>query len=66
MPPTIFTSPLQFAVTCAILCIAQIVYVTFGFGSGLIAVGCLALLFPELKDVVVLLLFLNLPDQERT
>ncbi len=63
MPPTIFTSPLQFAATCAVLCIAQIVYVTFGFGSGLIAVGTLALLFPELKDVVVLLLFLNLPAE---
>jgi uncharacterized membrane protein YfcA len=63
MPPTVFTSPLQFGATCAVLCIAQIVYVTFGFGAGLIAVGSLALLFPEVKDVVVLLLLLNLPAE---
>jgi uncharacterized membrane protein YfcA len=63
MPPTIFTSPLQFATTCVVLCVAQIIYVVFGFGSGLIAVGSLALLFPELKDVVVLLLLLNLPAE---
>jgi uncharacterized membrane protein YfcA len=43
--------------------IAQLVYVLFGFGSGLIAVGCLALIFPEIKDVVVLLLLVNLPAE---
>ena len=47
----------------AVLVIAQIVYVMFGFGSGLIAVGGLALLFPEIKDVVVLLLLVNLPAE---
>jgi uncharacterized membrane protein YfcA len=46
-----------------ILVIAQLVYVLFGFGSGLIAVGSLALVFPELKDVVVLLLLVNLPAE---
>ncbi len=63
MPSTIFASPLQYAVTCLVLLVAQLVYVLFGFGSGLIAVGSLALLFPELKDVVVLLLLVNLPAE---
>jgi hypothetical protein len=34
-----------------------------GFGAGLIAVGGLALLLPELTDVVVLLLLVNLPAE---
>lgn len=63
MPTTIFTSPLDFAITCAVLIIAQLVYVMFGFGSGLIAVGGLALLFPEIKDVVVVLLLVNIPAE---
>ena len=63
MPTTIFTSPLEFALACVILIIAQVVYVLFGFGSGLIAVGGLALIFPEIKDVVVLLLLVNLPAE---
>ena len=41
MPTTIFTDPLQFALTCVILVAAQIIYVLFGFGSGLTAVGLL-------------------------
>ena len=60
---TIFSSPLEFALTCAILISAQVVYVMFGVGSGLIAVGSLALVFPELRDVVVLLLLVNLPAE---
>lgn len=63
MPVTIFSSPMEFAITCAVLVIAQVVYVMFGFGSGLIAVGTLALVFPEIKDVVVLLLLVNLPAE---
>ena len=63
MPTTIFASPLEFAITCAVLIVAQIVYVLLGFGSGLIAVGGLALVFPELQDVVVLLLLVNLPAE---
>lgn len=63
MPSTIFSTPLEFAITCAVLVVAQIVYVLFGFGSGLIAVGTLALVFPEIKDVVVLLLLVNLPAE---
>ena len=63
MPDTIFTTPWDFAITCAVLVIAQLVYVMFGFGSGLIAVGGLALVFPEIKDVVVVLLLVNLPAE---
>ena len=63
MPTTIFTNPLEFAITCLVLVIAQMVYVMFGFGSGLIAVGGLALIFPEIKDIVVLLLLVNLPAE---
>jgi len=63
LPATIFPSPLIFAVTCVILVVAQLVYVLFGFGSGLIAVGSLALVFPELRDVVVLMLLVNLPAE---
>ncbi len=63
MPPTIFPSLAIYAATCGILIIAQLVYVLFGFGSGLIAVGSLALIFPELKDVVVVLLLVNLPAE---
>jgi uncharacterized membrane protein YfcA len=63
VPHTIFTTPLEFAVACLVLVVAQVVYVMFGFGSGLIAVGCLALVFPEIQDVVVLLLLVNLPAE---
>lgn len=63
MPGTIFPSAGIYLATCAILLVAQAIYVLFGFGSGLIAVGSLALLFPELKDVVVLLLLVNLPAE---
>jgi uncharacterized membrane protein YfcA len=63
MPVTIFQSWPEYLVTCLILALAQAVYVLFGFGAGLIAVGSLALLFPEIQDVVVLLLFVNLPAE---
>ncbi len=63
MPELVFTSWWQFAMTGAVLLAAQIVYVVFGFGSGLIAVGALALVFPEIRDVVVVLLLVNLPAE---
>ncbi|HOX24823.1 MAG TPA: sulfite exporter TauE/SafE family protein [Candidatus Krumholzibacteria bacterium] len=63
MPELIFSGWWQFAATCAILAAAQLVYVVVGFGSGLIAVGSLALIFPEVRDVVVLLLLVNLPAE---
>lgn len=63
MPELIFTTWLQFVIAAAVLLAAQVVYVVFGFGSGLIAVGSLALIFPEIRDVVVLLLLVNLPAE---
>jgi len=63
MPSTIFPAWPEYLVTCGVLVIAQTIYVLFGFGSGLIAVGCLALLFPEIKDVVVLLLLVSTPAE---
>jgi len=61
--PFIFETWLQYLLTCSILIVAQLVYVLFGFGSGLIAVGALALVFPDIRDVVVLLLLVNLPAE---
>jgi uncharacterized membrane protein YfcA len=60
---TVFDSLAHFLVVSAILAIAQIVYVAFGFGVGLIAVGTLAFVLPEIQDVVVLLLFISLPAE---
>jgi uncharacterized membrane protein YfcA len=60
---TIFDTLPQFLVVCLILAMAEAVYVLLGFGAGLIAVGTMALLFPELQDAVVLLLLVNLPAE---
>jgi uncharacterized membrane protein YfcA len=60
---TIFDTLPQFLIICMILAIAEAVYVLLGFGAGLIAVGTMALLLPELKDAVVLLLLVNLPAE---
>jgi uncharacterized membrane protein YfcA len=60
---TVFTSLPQLLLTCLVLMVAESVYVTLGFGAGLISVGGLALLLPELRDVVVLLLLVNLPAE---
>lgn len=48
---------------CAVLLVAQTVYVTLGFGAGLVAVGGLSLILPEVQDAVVILLLLNLPAE---
>jgi uncharacterized membrane protein YfcA len=60
---TIFESLPQFLSVCLVLAVAEMVYVLLGFGAGLIAVGSLALLLPELKDAVVILLLVNLPAE---
>jgi uncharacterized membrane protein YfcA len=60
---TVFDSLPQFLLVCAVLAAAEAVYVLLGFGAGLIAVGSLALLLPELHDAVVLLLLVNLPAE---
>jgi uncharacterized membrane protein YfcA len=58
---TVFGSLPEFLAACAVLLAAEIVYVTFGFGAGLIAVGLLALIFHEAQDVVVVLMLVSLP-----
>ncbi len=58
---TFFTSWITLALTCAVLLFAELVYVMFGFGAGLIAVGLMASLSPDLQQVVVLLMLVNLP-----
>jgi uncharacterized membrane protein YfcA len=60
---TIFDTLPQFLGVCLVLAVAEAVYVLLGFGAGLIAVGTMALLLPELKDAVVLLLLVNLPAE---
>lgn len=60
---TIFASLPEFLLVCLTLAAAEAVYVLLGFGAGLIAVGFLALLLPELRDAVVLLLLINLPAE---
>ena len=59
----VFSGWAQYALVCAVILVAQLVYVLFGFGSGLIAVGALALVFPDLRDVVVILLLVVLPAE---
>lgn len=63
LPPTIFQGLPQYLAACLVLALAQGVYVLFGFGAGLIAVGLLALFIPAIKDIVVVLLLLNLPAE---
>jgi uncharacterized membrane protein YfcA len=60
---TVFSSLPQLLAACLVLAAAEAVYVMLGFGAGLIAVGALALLMPDLQDVVVLLLLVNLPAE---
>ena len=60
---TIFGSPWEFLAVCLVLVVAEAVYVLLGFGAGLVAVGALALLLPDVRDVVVLLLLVNLPAE---
>lgn len=60
---TVFSSLPEFLMVCLLLALAEAVYVLFGFGAGLIAVGTLALLLPSLQDVVVLILLVNLPAE---
>ncbi len=60
---TIFGSPWEFLAVCLVLVAAEAIYVLLGFGAGLVAVGTLALLLPDVRDVVVLLLLVNLPAE---
>lgn len=60
-PVTVFSSWPEFLGICLVLILAEIVYVSFGFGAGLIAVGLSAAIHPEIKDIAVILLVTNLP-----
>jgi uncharacterized protein len=60
-PVTVFASWPEFLGICLILVLAEIVYVCFGFGAGLIAVGLSAAIHPEIKDIAVILLLINIP-----
>ncbi len=63
MLAVVFPTPWHFFVACAALFVAELVYVLLGFGAGLIAVGTLALVLPEIRDVVVIVLLVNLPAE---
>jgi len=58
---TFFDSWQQLAIVCLVLVVAEAIYVAFGFGAGLIAVGALAIVVPSLPDVVVMVFLVNLP-----
>jgi uncharacterized membrane protein YfcA len=57
----VFPTVTVFVVACVVFFVAEFIYSAFGFGAGLIAVGTLALVMPDIKDVVVLLLLVNIP-----
>ena len=61
MSATIFGSLDHFLLCCLVVFVAQVVYLLFGFGSGLISVGLMALILPDVKDVVISLLGLGFP-----
>lgn len=58
---TVFVSWLDYLGISLVLVLAEAVYVSFGFGAGLIAVGLSATIHPAIQDVVVMLLLANLP-----
>jgi uncharacterized membrane protein YfcA len=58
--PDLFGSIQQFAVCMLIMLGAQLIYATVGFGAGMFAVALMALVLPDLADIVVMLLILTL------
>jgi uncharacterized membrane protein YfcA len=60
---TLFSSWSELVGAALVLGFAQGVYVLFGFGAGLIAVGAMAVFLPSVTDVVVLLLLVSLPAE---
>jgi uncharacterized membrane protein YfcA len=60
---TVFESLPQYLAVCLCVLAAETVYVLFGFGAGLIAVGSLAVILPGVQDVVVLLLLVSTPPE---
>ncbi len=63
MSATIFGSLDHYLLCCLVVFAAQVVYLLFGFGSGLISVGLMALILPDVKDVVIVLLGLGFPAE---
>jgi uncharacterized membrane protein YfcA len=59
----VFASWEQFALVFGVILVAEAIYVLFGFGAGLIAVGTLALVLPGVQDVVVVLMLVNIPAE---
>lgn len=59
MPELFPTVPLLLA-SVAVMAAAQMIYATLGFGAGMFAVSLLALMLPDLRGVVVVLLILTL------
>jgi uncharacterized membrane protein YfcA len=60
---TFFSSYPQWFLAGVIVLIAQTIYVLFGFGLGLVAVGLLALFIQPVTNIVVLILFVALPAE---
>lgn len=60
---TVFSTPGEYLLTAAVLMLAEGVAVLLGFGAGLIAVGTLAMVLPNVQDVVVVLLLCSLPPE---
>lgn len=63
LEPTFFSSYPELLLTGLVVLIAQVIYVLFGFGLGLIGVGLLAMFINPITNVVVLLLFIALPAE---
>jgi len=57
----VFATLPQYLATAAVLILAQVVYLVFGFGAGLMALGLLVLVLPGPQDIVVILLLVSLP-----
>ena len=60
---TFFSSYPQLLLAGLIVLIAQTIYVLFGFGLGLVAVGLLALFIQPVTNIVVLILFVAFPAE---
>ena len=60
---TVFGGPWGFLAACGVIFLCNLVYVLLGFGAGMLAVGMLAALFPDIRDVVVILLVLVFPAE---
>jgi uncharacterized membrane protein YfcA len=60
---TVFGGLWGFLAACGVIFLCNLIYVLLGFGAGMLAVGMLAALFPDIRDVVVILLVLVFPAE---